>query len=419
MKNTFKNIIYKVLKKNARRVIVEHDPFVIAVTGSVGKTSTKEAIYQVLSDQYGADVRKNYGNLNTEIGLPLTILGYEKVPSRILWPIFLVSAYFKPVFIKKYPKYLILEMGVEKEGDIEYLTGIVQPDIAIITSVSGAHLENFSDLSQYQNEKISIIKDIKDNGTVFVNADDPELDKIESAQKIGINKSNVDYHGEIINLGIDGTEIRISCTGHKISVKSKLLGAQLAYSSLFAFAVASWMKISLLKVGKSLEKIKPVPGRMNYIEGEGNIKIIDDTYNSNPQSAKYAIDFMDALKYSGRKVIIFGSMNELGGESESHHLEVAKYAKGKVDMAIFCGDNAKKQVETFGESGTAFPNRKELTSKIKTLLKENDLVLIKASQNRNFFEEVVKVLMKDKNKAKELLVRQNKIWISKKDKKGA
>lgn len=414
MKNTLKNIVYKVLKKNAKKVIVKHDPFVIAITGSVGKTSTKEAIYQVLYDQYGEEVRKNYGNLNTEIGLPLTILGYEKVPSKILWPIFLISAYFKPVFIKKYPKYLILEMGVEKEGDVEYLTDIVQPDIAVITSISGAHLENFSDLSGYQNEKLSIIKNLKDNGTVFVNADDPDLDKMKSAQRIGIKNADVNYHGRITNLAIDGTELRISCTGHKISVKSKLLGAQLAYSSLFAFAVANWMKISLLKVGKSLEKIKPVPGRMNYIEGEGNIKIIDDSYNSNPESAKYAIDFLDALKYSGRKVIIFGSMNELGKESESHHLEVAKYAKDKVDLAIFCGDYAKKQVETFGESGTAFPNRKELTSKIKTLLKENDLVLIKASQNRNFFEEVVKVLMKDKNKAKELLVRQTKIWMSKK-----
>lgn len=158
MKKVYLNFIQWVLAKYARSVITKNNPFVIAITGSVGKSSTREAAYQVLSDHFGADeVRRNLGNLNTEIGVPLTILGYEKQPSNLIWPIFLVGSYFR-TFTKKYPKYLILEMGVDHPGDIAYLCSIAQPDLAIITSTEGAHLANFKSLEQYRDEKISIVK---------------------------------------------------------------------------------------------------------------------------------------------------------------------------------------------------------------------------------------------------------------------
>lgn len=417
MKNLFLKFVYKVLAFYAKSVIGKFKPIVIAITGSVGKTSTKEAIYQVLFDQYGRDVRKTPGNLNAEIGLPLTILGYENLPNKFFWPIFLVAAWLKTQ-VKTFPRILILEMGVEKNGDIKYLTGIAKPDYVIVTSTSPAHIANFKNIEEFEKEKMSIIQSMKPNGKAILNYDDKNLAKVSSPNIVSYGIENVDasYKARNISSDFSGTEFRIERTGSKISIKSKLLGKQFVYSDLAAFAIGDLFAVQLLKIAGSLEKIKPVPGRMNLIEGRDGIKVIDDTYNANPSSVKAALDSLSEIKISnGRKVLILGNMNELGSMEKALHREVAKYAKDKCDLAIFVGKNADIMKESFGEKNTkSFSTRDELLANIDSIVEANDLVLIKASQNGNFFEEVVKYLMKDKKEAGTLLVRQSKFWMKKK-----
>ena len=398
----------------------KYDPVVIAITGSVGKTSTKEAVSLVLSDAFGEkEVRKNYGNLNAEIGIPLTILGYRSLPNKFLWPFFLVSAFFR-TRVTSYPKYLVIEMGVEHPGDIKYFASIVRPDFAVITSAEPAHLANFSGHEAFQKEKASLARMTKENGKVILNYDDKYLSELDGENIISyaIDNSRAKYTGDSIKITTEGTEFRINCVGHKIAIKSRLLGRQLIYGQLAAFAIAGEMDISLLSTGKSLEKLLPVPGRMNIVEGKDEVTIIDDTYNSNPSSAKAALSALSEVRYDGRKVAILGNMNELGRLEKDAHQELGKYAKDKCDLAVFVGKNAKTMAEGYSDKKTSlvFANKLDLIQNLPSIIMKNDLVLIKASQNGNYFEEITKILMKHPGEAEKLLVRQGWEWRKKKNK---
>lgn len=418
MKNLILKLIYRILASYARRVVEVHKPFVIAITGSVGKTSTKEAVFKVLFDRFGEEVRKNEGNLNAEIGIPLTILGYKNVPSKLGWPLFLMQAYFRSKK-KVYPKYLVLEMGIEHRGDMKYFGTIVRPDIAVITGASSAHLSNFKDRSEYQEEKLKIKEILKDDGKLILNIDDEYLAGNISKDSItfAVDNNKADVLATNIKITPLGTEYRIEKPGQKISVKSKSLGKQSVYLGLIAFLVGQIFEIQSLKIKKSLESIKPLAGRMNLLLGLKNILIIDDTYNSNPTSAKEALNVLAEIEYNkGRKVAILGNMNELGSYEEESHREIGAYAYNKCDLAVFVGKNALLMQEAFGDKSKSlsFPSRRELTLTLDKIIKPNDLILVKASQNGNFFEEIVKYLLKDKSQAESLLVRQSKFWLKRK-----
>lgn len=416
MKKLYLKFIYYFLKIFAIKLIKTHNPIIIAITGSVGKTSTKEAIYQVLYDEFGPNVRKNHGNLNAEIGLPLTILGYKKVPNKFIWPIFLFFAYIK-TFTKKYPKYLVLEMGIEKKGDMKYLTSIVQPNFVVITSTTPAHIGNFESIRHYQEEKISLLKYMKEGGIAVINYDDLILRKENQENIISFAiKHKADYMAENISTSLVGTEYRITCTGYKVAVKSKIIGKHLIYSQLAAFAIGDLLGISRLKIGKSLEKITPLSGRMNILEGRDGTILIDDTYNSNPTSAKAAIDLLQEIKYENRKVLIFGNMNELGKDESRLHREIGLYANNKFDLVLFVGKNSLLMANEISDKQTVltYSNRNQLIQEIPKIIKKNDLILIKASQNNNYFEEITKALMKDPSMASKKLVRQESFWKNKK-----
>jgi UDP-N-acetylmuramyl pentapeptide synthase len=194
------------------------------------------------------------------------------------------------------------------------------------------------------------------------------------------------------------------------------LGKHFIYGQLFAFAIANYFKINFLKTKKSLEEIKPYSGRMNVLPGKMGMTIIDDTYNANPSSVKAALDTLSEIEYSGRKVAILGNMNELGAIEKDAHIDVAKYAEEKFDLVVFVGRNSEIMYDhvTNQEKTRKFSSRQELLSSIESLVSDHDLVLVKASQNGNYFEEIVKYLLKDKDSASSLLVRQSKYWMSKK-----
>lgn len=413
MKNIVLKFIYRILASYARKVIRQHKPFVIGITGSSGKTSTKEAVYRVMADHFGDQVRKTEGNLNAEIGIPLTILGYKSVPNKFLWPFFLIAAYFRTME-KNYPKYLVLEMGLEHPGDFGFFGSIVSLNIGVITTIDPAHFANFKDLAHFQAEKLALIKLVHADGKIIINADDGALAKLEDKRilGIGIAAKEADYGASDIVVTTGGTDYRINTVGQKIAIKSKLIGKQFIYSQLIAFAIGQSFGIQSLEIKKSLEKISTMPGRMRVIEGKSGILILDDTYNANPGSMGAALDVLSEIKYAGRKVAILGNMNELGAIEKAAHEEIGKYAKGKCDFAIFVSPNADLMAKGFADSKNSltFSGRLELLKSIDRIVKPKDLILIKASQNRNFFEEVTKYLMKDPTMAKEMLVRQSDFW---------
>ncbi len=419
MKNFVVKFIYRILAGYARKLIKKHNPFVIGVTGSVGKSSTKEAIYMVMKDHFGErKVRANYGSLNAEFGIPLTILGYNRLPSKFCWFFFLISAWFR-TFSKTYPDYLILEMGVDHPGDVAYFSAIVEPNIVIITSLAGAHLTNFKSIDEYQKEKLSIMDHLKDSGQAVVNWDDPVLSKQKGNNIISIAVKNqkADYSIESFKVSLKGIEYRISTTGQKISIKSSLLGKQFVYAQLFAFVIGIKFGINFLDIKRSLEKLKPLPGRMNLLPGLRQTMIIDDTYNnSGPTSAKAALDVLQEINYAKRKVLILGNMNELGENEERIHREIGSYAKGKCDFAVFAGPNAQVMAAGYDDTETSliFKDRKEIIQSLDSFIEPGDLILVKASQNGNFFEEIVKNLLSEEIIAKDVLVRQSVFWLKKK-----
>jgi len=416
MKDQALKSLYRILKSYALKVIKRHNPFVIAVTGSVGKTSAKEAIYTIMNEKFGVEVRSTTGNLNAEIGIPLTILGYKNYPSKWLWPVFLVGAYFRTLK-RKYPKYLVVEMGIEHPGDINYFGSIVRPDIAVITAATPAHVANFKSVEEMQAEKVSIREIVKEGGSVIYNNDDKYLSeqKFVSAVKYSI-MSESDFKANKIEVDLSGNNYQVKTPEGVINIKSNLVGRQMIYTELAAISVAKRLKIENEVIQSGLSKMNQYPGRVQILEGIESSTIIDDSYNSNPASAKAALDLLSELKTDGRKIAILGNMNELGEIEKDVHRELGAYAKGKCDVAIFAGANAEIMQKGFADNkcSKAFFGRDELTSELNNFVYKDDIILVKASQNGNYYEEVVKFLMKEKGRASELLVRQGPEWMKKK-----
>jgi len=414
MKNTILKLIYSILRRYARKVILRHKPIVIAITGSVGKTSTKEAVAQVMRDAFPNQVRATAGNLNAEIGIPLTVLGYVKVPSKFVLPFLLIPAWFR-TFTQEYPKYLILEMGVEHPGDIDYFGTIVEPDVGIITATAPAHTANFANVLEMKAEKTKMAQIIKSDGLAIINLDDEYLSKTKLKNSISysIKNQTSDCWANNIELSTQGMNFDVTCLKDKVEVRSKLIGEHLIYADLAAFCVGKHFNISSEKIALSLEKRMPVKGRINLLEGRDNILILDDTYNSNPSSACAALKTISDIKYTkGRKVVILGNMNELGDYEKEGHKLVGECAKGKADLTIFIGPNAEIMAEACGKSNkvTTFKNRQSLEKKLDKIIEPNDLVLVKASQNANYFEEIVKLLLPKEAEHHKMLVRQEKHW---------
>lgn len=415
MKKIALSIIYKRLARVAKKMVLKHCPLVIAITGSVGKTSAKEAIYHVLSSKFGNEVRANYGNLNAEIGIPLTILGYSELPPKLSWPLFLIRIN-KHLKDNKYPKYLVLEMGVEHHGDIKKFCDIARPDTAVITAATPAHVANFNSLQAMKEEKISLATEITSSGSVFYNADDNYLSqKLGSKYGYGINNHSYCFADEV-RISISGNKYQLNQGGNKIEIHSRLFGSPAIYADLAAACVANKFSLTISEIKTALESRKPTIGRMNILPGINNTTIIDDTYNANPASVMAAIDAILEVDLESRKVIILGNMNELGNMEQTEHIKIAKYLDGKIDVAILAGHNAKIMAEHIKQSKVYhYENRLEMEKNLYDIIEKGDVILIKASQNRNFFEETTKKLLDHTINPSEVLVRQSKYWSRKKN----
>lgn len=429
MKILLKKIVQSILWLLAKLTLKKYKPEIISITGSVGKTSTKEAIYSVLSSKW--NTRRNIKNYNNEIGVPLTILGLETAGSSVLhWIKNLVKAFVRLFLYQKYPEKLILEWGADKPGDIKYLSKLISCDIAVITSIQPVHLEFFRGIDHIAREKEHILDSLKKkDGIAVLNCDNRYIKEISERTKYRkltygfSDEANVKADDVIISCKdilkedfVYGTSFKVYYKGNTVPIKlNKVLGRHQVYAALAATACGLIFDMNLVEISQALEKYISPPGRLNLLKGIKNTVILDDTYNASPASTKAALKVFQEINTDGRKIAILGDMLELGVYSEQGHIEVGRLIPDICDILVVVGYKAQFIKEGAIEEGMSedkifeFDSSQKAGEFIQNKLQKNDVILVKGSQAMRM-ERAVKEIMAEPEKAEKLLVRQDKMW---------
>lgn len=362
------------IKKIATYYREQLDIKVIGVTGSVGKTSTKEMIASVLSSKYS--VLKTLGNFNNELGLPLTIFRIRE------------------------EEVAVLEMGISDFKEMHRLSNIAKPDICVLTNIGDCHLENLKDREGVLRAKSEIFDGMKKGGSVLINGDDEYLNTITSVQgkkpiSFGITNHKVDiYADQIEDRGLEGTKCTIHMEERQIEVQISIPGYHMVYNALAGAAAGFVLGLTLEEIKQGIESLVPVAGR-NHLIKANEMTIIDDCYNANPVSMKASIDVLQ--KADTRTVAILGDMFELGAQEISLHKEVGEYlAKSSIDVLLCAGELSRYLAEEVKDKNPSkevvyFRTREELLQHLNSYLKKGDTILVKASNGMKFKEVVEKL----------------------------
>lgn len=431
MKTIFKKIIVYILKLESWLVLKKYKPKVIAITGSVGKTSTKDAVYGIISKIY--HVRKSEKSYNSEIGLPLTILGCPNGwDNPYVWLKNILKGLWLLVWPHKYPEWLVLEVGVGKPGDMKQTASWLKTDAVIFTAIgeTPVHIEFFDSRDHLVKEKSGLIKTLKKDGLLVLNADDKTVLGLKTKTKnriitYGFNEE-ADIRGSEENiLYADSGEpkgiiFRIDEEGKSLPVAVEgVFGRNQVYVSLASLALAFGLKLNMLDATNALKNYDLPPGRMRLLIGINDSLIIDDTYNSSPIACQLAIKTLGEVKSNGRKIAVLGDMLELGKHTREAHKEVGKLAKENADILIVVGQRAVDIKEGALEAKMKekniyeFLNSTETGEFLKTFVKKDDLILIKGSQGMRM-ERAVEAILKDQENKFRLLARQDPEWLAKK-----
>lgn len=350
---------------------------VVGITGSVGKTSTKEVIASVLAQKY--NVLKTLGNFNNELGLPLTVFR-----------------------LRDEHQIAVLEMGISHFGEMHRLAKVARPDICVITNIGQCHLEFLKDREGILRAKSEIFDFLEEDGEIVLNGDDDKLAQVKAVKGItpvffGIESGRGIYADEIESCGLSG----IACTLHageeNVRVKIPIPGQHMVLNALAATAVGRKLGLTMEEIKTGIEALEPVSGRFHIIE-TGKIQIIDDCYNANPVSMKASLDVLRDAK--GRKVAILGDMGELGENEADMHAEIGDHAaKNKIDLLICTGKISSHMAEAAIANGGCgevlqIPTLEALLTCLPSLVEEGDAVLVKASHFMHF-EKVVERLKED------------------------
>lgn len=348
---------------------------VVGVTGSVGKTSTKEFIASVLAVKY--NTCKTQGNFNNEIGVPLTLLQ-----------------------VKDDTEVLVLEMGINHFGEMTRLTAMGRPDIAVITNIGQCHLEFLEDRDGVLRAKTEIFTGMDENAIAVLNGDDDKLITVKDVHGnaplfFGRDASFPYYVKESRSLGLLGSEAVLVGPDKEISVKVPLPGEHMVSNALTAMAVADKLGLTADEIKEGIANVKSTGGRSNIISTD-KYTIIDDCYNANPTSMKSAIELLCTADTS--KVAILGDMFELGGDELKLHGEVGSFAATSgIDVLICIGKLSKAMYEKACEEQTAmtyyFEDIDSAMAVLKNMLSNGDSILIKASHSMGF-EKIVDFLQK-------------------------
>lgn len=452
-----KKIIVWILTLESRLVLMKYKPQIVAVTGSVGKTSTKDAIYAVMTSpglcKPGEEgicyVRKSDKSMNSDVGLPLTILGVPNAWHNARGWYENIMVGFSLIFRRHdYPDFLVLEVGADHPGDIRRAAKWLKPHIAVITRVSRTpvHVEFFKSPEEVFAEKATLAKSARNSLVLF--ADDERVASIGAGQPA---KKDIPRYKSIVSFGLnDGASVRgthyvvmygdvgtehpgkrrpigmvfkirpdkASAESFEIKVKG-IVGEAYMYPLLAACAVGKSLDQPWSDIIKGVNQYDAPKGRMNLIEGVNGSTIIDDTYNSSPDAALAALETLGGMRCDGKKIAILGDMMELGKYSSDEHKKAGALAAKNCAHLITVGQRSRLTAEEAVKSGMSvgsvaqFDSATDAISHAVSLAGPGDIILVKGSQSVRM-ERIVKALMKEPARAAELLVRQEKEWLEKK-----
>jgi UDP-N-acetylmuramoyl-tripeptide--D-alanyl-D-alanine ligase len=423
-----RQVVVQILTWEAQLALKRYQPKIIAITGSAGKTTTKDAIFAALSN--GTYTRKSEKSYNSELGVPLTILGLESgwgSPWR--WFTNIAKGALVVVLSEKYPDTLVLEVGADRPGDIARTAKWLRPHIAVITSIPDVpvHVEFFATPAALAAEKKRLVDYLRPDGMLIINGDDAHTKEIlkehtARAVSFGFGEENAFVASD---MGIQyeskrpvGLHFYCNHSNTKLSVSLRSsLGKPRVYAALAALAVAESVGIPLEAAAEALSHMQPTPGRLRLIEGIKGSIIIDDTYNSSPVAALAALDTLKEIKGYRKKIAVLGDMLELGRFSKDAHSDVGKKAAKCANQLRTVGLRARVIAESaldYGledskviqyDQGESVRAGKEL----EPILDKSTIVLVKGSQGMRM-EKTVLEIMAEPLRAEELLVRQDTDW---------
>ena len=355
------------LGANHRRLF---DLEVIGVTGSVGKTSTKDFIYTALAP-FAPTVR-SLGNHNNEIGMPHTIFGFSHSD-----------------------KYAILEMGMDDLGDVHKLSVAAKPKYAVISCIGVSHLEKLGSQENILKAKLEICDGMDPDGVLVLNGDDKFLKNAhitnpKNVKYFAVENKNADVTAkDIVSEGLSTTFTICDRKNGEISCTIPVVGMHNVMNALSAYTLVTAMGFDPHKTAQNLAGYVPSGMRGKVVDKDG-VTFIEDCYNASPDSMRAAVNTVCTIA-KGRKICVFGDMLELGKDTDAMHFGVGEYAKEKgVDIMLCCGDKARFIAQGFG-SGMLFDTKQELSDYLKTILKDGDCVIFKASRGMAFEEIIEKV----------------------------
>lgn len=427
MNHLLKKIIVFILTLEARLVLKKYKPRVAAITGSVGKTSTKDAVREVLSEAFL--VRASEKSFNSEIGIPLTILGMPNAwHNPLRWMENIARGFSLLLWRHSYPEWLVLEVGLERPGDIASAARWLPVDVLIITKFAPVpvHVEFFPSPAALFEEKASLIGALKKEGVLVLNRDDERVYALRERSKsqvltfgfspeadVWASHDEVDSDG---GEGVTGIAFKLNIAGNALPVRlAETIGRQYISSALAAALVGAHLKLNLIGIIESLSRFHPPPGRMRMLPGVKHTTLIDDTYNASPVAVEAALDALKGMRKAKRRVCVLGDMLELGKFSVEEHKRVGILAGRSCDILLSVGVRARAMAQGALLGGLSeknvfqFDGAGEAGTFLEGIMNEGDVVLIKGSQGVRM-ERIVEEVMAEPARSGELLARQEEEW---------
>lgn len=352
-------------------------PILVGVTGSVGKTTTKEMIALVLSEKYNC--MKTQGNFNNEIGLPRTLFGMDSTHEAA-----------------------VIEMGMSDFGEISRLTKAAAPTIGVITNIGFSHIENLKSQEGILKAKLEILDGMSENAPLIVNGDDAHLVPLRESlsRKVylfGIDNENCDYRAENISETDGVTAFDICYDGKSCHAEIPCVGRHNVLNALAAFCIGRLSSMTEIEIISALKKYQPDAMRQNIVK-KGDYTVIIDCYNASPDSMKASLGVLSGMKSEGRKIAVLGDMLELGEASEKLHRLVGGYVKDAKPDMLFCYGKDSEYIVKDSNVPAAFSDDKAvLTNLIRDYMKPGDVLLFKASRGMKL-EEIIDSLFNQEEK---------------------
>ncbi len=433
-------LVVWLLTSEARLVLRRYRPRLVGITGNVGKTSVKDAIYTVLAGarpagRPGLRVRRSAKSFNSEIGVPLTILNQPNAWGRPGdWLRNLATGLALVIFPHDYPDWLVLEIGADRPGDIKKFARWLKFDLVILTSLPDwpVHLEFFSSVEALVEEKLTLLKAVRPGGAVVINGDDKRILAAKESWSEKFNKRSIRlltygfgpnndlrvHHEHIYYDGARpvGLTFKVDHVGRTVPFRLPgLVGRHQLYAPAAALTVGAILDFNLVEMAEALVSYQAPPGRLRLLSGIKETLILDDSYNASPAALTEALATLKIMTAKGKKIAVLGDMMELGEKTIVAHRQAGIAAAAAADLIITVGVRAKFIAAAAAEKGFKQENMRHFDEAraagggLEHLLAPGDLVLVKGSQSMRM-ERVVEEIMAEPEKKGELLCRQEPEW---------